>query len=227
MDTLKEKIFITYALLCRFTYKIPESMDPVVAAPLMCAGITVFNSLHRSQIPPTGRIAVVGIGGLGHLALQFARAWGCHVTAISHSANKKEEAFSFGAHDFLSSKDFTPEYIAKLEKYDLVLHTVSQNLDFDLYFGLLKRNATFYMVGIPEGPITLQNPTHLLVNQNSFKGGIVGGRYPIELMLEFAQRHNIKAKIEEYSYDIKGLEEAIARCDVSATRYRAVLVAKD
>ncbi|KAI9481368.1 MAG: chaperonin 10-like protein [Benjaminiella poitrasii] len=211
----------------RWAYKIPEGLPLDTAATLMCAGVTVFNALHASKIAPTARIAVIGIGGLGHLALQFARAWGCHVTAISHSPSKKEEALKMGAHDFLSSKDFTPEYIAKLDKYDLILDTVSVNLDFDLYIDLLKRNGAFYLIGLPDAPITFKNSMNFLVNQNVFKGSIIGGRYVIDLMLEFAQRHNIRTMTEEYSFNLEGLEQAIERCDKSLARYRAVLVAKD
>ncbi|CAO3656801.1 unnamed protein product [Mucor hiemalis] len=208
----------------RFAYKLPEGMEPKYAASLFCAGVTVFNALHTSKVPPTGRVAVVGIGGLGHLALQFARAWGVHVTAISHSPNKKEEALGFGAHDFLSGKDLTPESIEKLDKYDLILDTVSASLDWDLYLSLLDRNGQFYLIGLPDSSVEIKNPTGLLVDQKAFKGSIVGGRYVVELMLEFAQRHNIKPKIEEYSFDLNGLHSAIERCDKSQTRYRAILV---
>lgn len=208
-------------------YKIPSDLEPKYAGPLMCAGITVFNSLYSAKVPPTGRVAVVGIGGLGHLALQFARAWGCHVTAISGSPDKKQEAVGFGAHDFLNSREFTPEYIEKLEKYDVILNTVSADLDWDVYMSLLKRNGEFILMGIPDSSIEFKNPMEILAGQKTFKGSVVGGRYSIQLMLEFAGRHNIKPQIEEYEFNLDGLHTAIERCETSQARYRGVLVAKD
>lgn len=216
-----------YLLSYSFVYKIPDHLEPKHAGPLMCAGITVFNALYTSGVRPTDRVAVVGIGGLGHLALQFARAWGCHVTAISGSPDKKEEALGFGAHDFLNSREFTAESIEQLSKYDLILDTVSANLDWDLYMSLLKRNGQFILLGLPDSSVEFKNPLEILGGQKSFKGSIVGGRYAIELMLEFAGRHNIKPQIEEYDFDLDGLHKAIERCDASKTRYRAVLVAKE
>ena len=211
----------------RFAYKIPDGMEAKDAASLFCAGVTVFNALVKSNIPPTGRVAVVGIGGLGHLALQFARAWGVHVTALSHSPNKKEEAIGFGAHDFLSDKDLTPENIEKLQKYDLILDTVSASLDWDLYFSLLNPNATLVLMGLPDSSIEIKQPLNIIAGQKALRGGMVGGRYVVELMLEFAQRHNVKPQIEEYSFDLDGLHEAIDRCDKSKARYRAILVDKN
>jgi uncharacterized zinc-type alcohol dehydrogenase-like protein len=169
----------------------------------------------------------VGIGGLGSLALSFSNKWGCHVTAISGSANKKEEALKFGAHDFLNSKDLSKEYIEKMEKFDLILDTVSASLDWDLYLSLLNKNGALYMIGLPDSAIEIKNPVGLLVEQKSLRGSIVGGRYSIELMLEFAQRHNIKTLLEEYPLNIKGLEAAMERCDKGQARYRGVLLAKD
>ncbi|KAI8370061.1 chaperonin 10-like protein [Choanephora cucurbitarum] len=211
----------------RFTYKIPEELEPKYAASLMCAGVTVFNAIYSSKILPTGRIAVIGIGGLGHLAIQFAKAWGCHVTAISTSADKKEEAMKFGAHDFLVSKEFTKESVAKLNKFDLILDTVSVNLDWDIYLGLLKKNGSLAFMSVTSDPITFKDVNSFLVDQKTFKGSIVGGRYIIDLMLEFAARHQIKPQIEEYPFDIDGIQEAIKTCDSGKARYRGVLVAKD
>lgn len=197
------------------------------AAVFMCAGITVFSTLYNSKILPTARVAVIGIGGLGHLALQFAKAWGCHVTAISHNADKKDEALKFGAHDFLCSKDFNDEFIAGVEPYDMIIDTVSANIDFDEYMSLLKRNGYFYLVGIPDAPVTVHKPLPFLQNQLSLRTSIMGGRYAMSLMLEFAKRHNIKSMIEEYPLELDGLHKAIERCDKSKARYRAVLIAKD
>ncbi|KAL1932561.1 hypothetical protein VTP01DRAFT_8239 [Rhizomucor pusillus] len=130
-----------HGVVCKegFVYKIPDGFTPQEAAPLMCTGLTVFTALPQAKLLPTARIAVVGIGGLGHLALQFASAWGCHVTAISHTPNKKDECLTFGAHEFMVSKDFTPEYIEIASKFDLILDTVSIDLEWDTYLDLLDR----------------------------------------------------------------------------------------
>ncbi|KAI8877128.1 GroES-like protein [Backusella circina FSU 941] len=159
----------------RLSYKIPEKIEPKYSGPLMCAGVTVFNAIYSSSVLPSSRIAVVGIGGLGHLALQFARAWGCHVTAISHSPDKKEEALGFGAHDFLVSKDFSPESISKMKKHDLVIDTVSANLEWDVYLSLVKRNGSFTVIGFPGNPIEIKNVPVFIIEQKKFRGSIVGG----------------------------------------------------
>ncbi|KAI9331772.1 chaperonin 10-like protein [Pilaira anomala] len=160
----------------RFEYKIPEGMKPKFAGPLFCSGVAVFNALYYSKVPPTDRVAVIGIG---QLTIQFCHAWGVHCT--------KQEEIGFVVHDFLASKDLTPEYIDTLKKYDIIINTVSTSLvDWDLYLALLKPD------------------------QKSIKGSHVGGRYAIELMLEFAKRHNIKPTIEEYPLDLDGLHAAIA-----------------
>ncbi|KAI8083972.1 uncharacterized protein B0P05DRAFT_578471 [Gilbertella persicaria] len=212
----------------RFAYKLPENMEPKYAASLMCAGVTVFNAIYSSNILPTGRVAVIGIGGLGHLAIQFAKAWGCHVTAISHSADKKDEALKFGAHDFLNSKEFSKEFVENVkDKYDLILDTVSISLDWDIYLGLLKKNGAFYLMSVIDNPITIKEVNGFLVNQKTFKGSIVGGRYVISLMLEFAARHQIKPQIQEYPFDLDGLQEAIKACHEGKARYRGILIAKD
>jgi uncharacterized zinc-type alcohol dehydrogenase-like protein len=193
----------------------------------MCAGITVFNAIYISNVRPTGRIGVVGIGGLGHLALQFARAWGCHVTAISGSADKKEEALGFGAHDFLVSRNLKIEDVKAEDKFDLILDTVSASLDWDLYISLLKRNGAMYLMGFPDKPMEIKNAANLITAQASLRGAINGGRYLTELMLDFADRHNIKPMVEEYPFSVQGIEESMEVCGKSKARYRGVLVAKE
>ncbi|KAI9499710.1 hypothetical protein BDB00DRAFT_752919 [Zychaea mexicana] len=208
----------------RFVYAIPKNLKPSEAAPLMCAGLTVFSALMQANLSPTARVAIVGIGGLGHLALQFARAWGCHVTAISHTPGKKEECLKFGAHDFMASKDFTPEYIEKAPRFDLILDTVSVDLEWDTYLELLDRNGSFFLIGIPENPIKISNILGFLQSQRVFKGAILGGRYMVDLMLEFASRHNIKPAVTDYPMTPDGISQAIKDSESNKIRYRAVLI---
>ncbi|KAI8972129.1 chaperonin 10-like protein [Pilobolus umbonatus] len=213
--------FATYQISnSRFAYKIPDGMDPKNAAPLMCAGVTVFNAIYNSGIKATGHIAVIGIGGLGHLAIQFAKAWGCHVTAISHSPDKREEALSFGAHEFLVSSE------AGNSKFDLILNTVPQSLEWDDLFKQLKRNGTFYFLGIPRGSVDIKRPVKVIDGQLSLRGGIVGGRAIVPLMLEFAHRHHIKPVVQEFPLSEEGVKEAVELCGSGKARYRAVLIKK-
>lgn len=213
-----------YIYICRFAFKVPESLEPKHAAILMCAGITVFNAIYSNKVLPTSRVAIIGIGGLGHLALQFARAWGCHVTAISHSESKRAEALKFGAHDFLVDKDVKPESIAENDKFDFIFDTVSQAVDYEVYYQLLKRSGNFTLVGIPSDAVTVKNPLGFITSQLQVKGSFIGGRHAIELMLEFAARHNIKPQIEEYPFDLEHLEKAVDSCRSGKARYRGILV---
>ncbi|KAL0093906.1 chaperonin 10-like protein [Phycomyces blakesleeanus] len=212
----------------RFVYKIPKGLEAKDAAPLMCAGVTVFSALIQSGVTPTGRIGVVGIGGLGHLALQFSRAWGCHVTAISTSPSKKEEALGFGAHDYISSRDFGEDFvIADEDKYDVILNTVSAKLNWDEYLNLLKPAGKFMMIGIPDGSIEVKDVVGMIMDRRAVVGTILGGRSMVTSMLEFATRHNIKPAVEEYPFTATGLADAIISCHTNKARYRGVLVAED
>ncbi|KAG2219265.1 hypothetical protein INT45_000041 [Circinella minor] len=214
-----------HSVVCKakFIYSIPDCFTPQEAAPLMCAGLTVFTALHIAQVPPTAHVAIVGIGGLGHIGLQFARAWGCHVTAISHTPSKKEDAFKFGAHEFLCSKDFTPEYIEKAPKFDYILNTVSVNIEWDNYMDLLDSNGQLFMLGIPEGPIVIEKVLANIANQKTLRGSVNGSRYVVDLMLEFAARHNIKPAVVDYPMTPEGISKAIKDNEDNSTRYRAVL----
>jgi len=210
----------------RFCYKIPETIEPKYAGPLMCAGATVFSAIYNYNINPTHRVGVVGIGGLGHLALQFAKAWGCYVVAISTNSSKIEEAKSFGAHEFWNSKEFTDEKIEKLEKLDFIINTVSGELPWDQYLSLLKPNGTFILVGVTEKPLTLHGGP-FLGHQLKFAGSLVASRHVSNKMLQFAARHNIKPQIEEYPMTAEGTTQAVQRVRDNKARYRAVLIAPE
>ncbi|KAI7868487.1 hypothetical protein BDF14DRAFT_1966728 [Spinellus fusiger] len=208
----------------RFAYKIPKGLSAKDAAPLMCAGVTVFSSLVQSGVTPIGRVAIVGIGGLGHLALQFARAWGCHVTAISTSPDKKDEALSFGAHEYISSRDFGDFGTREEDKFDVIFNTVSAVLDWDKYLGFLKPNGKLMLIGIPDAPVEIKNSVRVIVEQLSFVGVLIGGRLLTQQALEFAARHNIKPLIEEFTFSTEGIENAFELCESNKMRYRGVLV---
>ncbi len=198
---------------------IPEGIDLESAGPLFCGGVTVFNPLVQYDIQPTDRVAVIGIGGLGHMALQFLNAWGCEVTAFTSSEEKKQEALELGAHHTLNSRD--PKAIeAAAGRFDLLISTVNVKLDWNLYLGTLKPRGRLHFVGATLDPIDI-NVFSLILAQRTISGSPVGSPGTIAKMLEFAQRHDIKPVIEKFSFD--KINEALDRLRSGQAHYRIVL----
>mgnify|MGYP001824100193 CR=1 FL=1 len=198
---------------------IPEDMDLESAGPLFCGGITVFNPLVQFDVKPTDKVAVIGIGGLGHLALQFLNAWGCDVTAFTSSEAKKKEALQLGAHHALNSRD-NKEIEAAAASFDLVISTVNVKLDWNLYLGTLKPRGRLHFVGATLDPLDI-SVFSLLLGQRSVSGSPVGSPATIASMLEFAKLHHIRPVIEKFSFeDVNG---AVARLRSGRARYRVVL----
>jgi alcohol/geraniol dehydrogenase (NADP+) len=199
--------------------KLPENMDVASAGPLFCGGITVFNPLVQFDLKPTSRVGVIGIGGLGHIALQFLRAWGCEVTAFTSSDSKREEALAMGAHRTVNSRD--SEALAKEEKrFDLILSTVNVKLDWNVYVAALKHKGRLHLVGATLEPLDLA-AFPLLGGQRSVSGSPVGSPGVIAQMLEFAARHDIKPVIE--TFPMSQVNEAMDRLKSGKARYRIVL----
>lgn len=198
---------------------VPDGVDLESAGPLFCAGITVFNPLVQFDIKPTDKVAVIGIGGLGHLALQFLNAWGCEVTAFTSSEEKKKEALSLGAHDTVNSRDQT-EIEAAASRFDLVISTVNVKLDWNLYLGTLNPRGRLHFVGATLDPLDI-NAFSLIMGQRSVSGSPVGSPAIIAKMLEFTRLHNIKPVIEKFSFD--DINEAITRLRSGLAHYRIVL----
>lgn len=198
---------------------IPEGIDLESAGPLFCGGVTVFNPLVQFDIQPTDKVAVIGIGGLGHMALQFLNAWGCEVTAFTSSDDKKQEAMEMGAHHTLNSRD--PKAIeAAAGRFDLLISTVNVKLDWNLYLGTLKPRGRLHFVGATLDPLDI-NVFSLIMAQRTISGSPVGSPATIAKMLEFAQRHNIKPVIEKFSFD--RINEALDRLRSGNAHYRIVL----
>ncbi len=198
---------------------IPEGIDLESAGPLFCGGVTVFNPLVQFNIQPTDKVAVLGIGGLGHLALQFLHAWGCEVTAFTSSEVKKKEALEMGAHHTLNSRD--PKAIeAAAGRFDLLLSTVNVKLDWNLYLGSLKPRGRLHFVGATLDPLDI-NVFSLIMAQRTISGSPVGSPATIAKMLEFAKRHNIKPVIEKFRFD--RINEALDRLRSGNAHYRIVL----
>ncbi|MBT8148817.1 MAG: NAD(P)-dependent alcohol dehydrogenase [Pseudomonadales bacterium] len=198
---------------------IPDSVDPASAGPLFCAGITVFNPLVQFDIKPTDKVAVIGIGGLGHLALQFLRAWGCEVTAFTSSDAKRKEYMKLGANYTLKSLD-SAEIEAAAGNFDLVLTTVNVKLDWNLYLNTLKPRGRLHFVGATLEPLDIAAFT-LIGGQRSVSGSPVGSPATIAQMLDFAGMHGIKPVIERFNFS--EINQAIARLRSGEAHYRIVL----
>jgi uncharacterized zinc-type alcohol dehydrogenase-like protein len=192
---------------------------PQTAAPLMCGGITVFNPLLLCDVKPTARVGVVGIGGLGHMALLFAHAWGCEVTAFSSSPEKEEEARGFGAHHFINSRD--PEAIKKAaNSLDFILSTVNVPLDWPAYIAALRPRGRLHLVGAVLQPLSF--PLFpLLAGQKSLSSSPTGSPAAIATMLSFAARHHIEPTVEAYRFS--EINEALEKLRHGKPRYRIVL----
>jgi len=204
-----------------FAYAIPDAIACEHAGPLMCAGTTVFAPLLRHNVKPTDRVAVVGIGGLGHLAIQFMAKWGCEVTAISSTSKSEDLALALGAHHFIHAGD--PDALARqADSFDFILSTASGDLPWDDYVHALKPQARLCIVGVPTKAISLE-PFGLLTREKLIAGGIPASPVETRLMLDFAARHGIKPIVETFS--IGQIDQAIDHVRQGKARFRAVLVA--
>ena len=156
-----------------FVHAIPDALGLDVAAPLLCAGITTYSPLKHWGAGPGSQVAVIGLGGLGHLGVKFAAALGAEVTVLSQSLSKKDDGLRMGAqHYYATSDDAT--FDDNEQRFDLVINTVSANLDLDRYLGMMRRNGTFVEVGLPENPLTVK-AGNLLYPRVSLSGSMIGG----------------------------------------------------
>jgi uncharacterized zinc-type alcohol dehydrogenase-like protein len=203
----------------RFVVPIPDALDSEGAAPLLCAGITVYNPLRINGINPSSRVGVAGIGGLGHLAIQFARVFGAEVTAFSTSTAKEEEARALGAHHFVNSLESKAmrEFAGAL---DFILTTVNADQDWSAYLQCLRPTGTLWFVGVPPSPLSI-HAFPLISGLRSIGGSPVGSPSRLREMLDVAARHGVKATTE--LFPMAKANEAIEKVKKSKVRYRAVL----
>ncbi|WP_448318523.1 NAD(P)-dependent alcohol dehydrogenase [Streptomyces sp. CO7] len=202
-----------------YTVRIPDGLSLDVAAPLLCAGITTYSPLKNWGAGPGKKIAVVGLGGLGHMAVKIAHAMGAEVTVLSQSLRKKEDGLKLGADHYYATAD--PRTFEELRgEFDLIVSTVSANVDFNAYLGLLKTGGTLVNVGAPENPISLQLFALIGGNKN-LAGSMIGGIAETQEMLDFCAEHGLGAEIELISAD--RINEAYERVVASDVRYRFVI----
>jgi alcohol/geraniol dehydrogenase (NADP+) len=197
---------------------IPEGVDLAKAGPLLCGGITVFNPLVEQDVKPTDRVGVIGIGGLGHMALQFLNKWGCHVTAFTTSANKADEAKKMGAHAVINTN--SEEELKKASgSFNFILSTVNAKLNLDAYVWALAPKGRFHTVGVlPEVQLGVYP---LLVGDKSIGSSPSGAPATVLAMLDFCARHNIAPVTEEFP--MSKLNEAFVHLESGKARYRVVL----
>lgn len=198
---------------------LPDSMKANEAGPLFCGGITVFNPIVQFGVRPTHRVGVIGIGGLGHMALQFLNKWGCEVTAFSSTPGKEAEAKKMGAHYVVNSKD--SKAMASLAgRFDFVINTTNANLDWASYINALAPRGRLHTVGAMSDPIPA-GAFALITGQRSISGSPLGSPATIRDMLDFCTRHNILPVTEHFA--MKDVNKALDHLRSGKARYRIVL----
>ena len=203
----------------RFVIPIPAALESENAAPLLCGGITVYSPLRNHLARPSSRVAVVGIGGLGHMGIQFARAFGSEVTAFSTSKDKEAEARSLGAHHFVNTRETSA--VKKLAGcFDLILSTAAADQDFQALVNALRPKGTLLVLGAAAKPLQIAGFS-LISGQKAIAGSPTGSPRDLSEMLDVAARHNIKAITE--LYPMKDANKAVASVKQNKVRYRAVL----
>lgn len=202
-----------------FVVRIPDNIELDVAAPLLCAGITTYSPLNHWAAGPGKKVAVIGMGGLGHMAVKIAHAMGAEVTVLSQTLNKKDDGLQFGASQYYATND--AETFEKLAgTFDLIINTVSAKINLDAYLRLLTLDGTLVNVGAPAEPLSL-SVFSLIGHRRSFAGSMIGGIRETQEMLDFCGKHNIVPNIEVISAD--QIDEAYKRVLASDVKYRFVI----
>jgi len=201
-----------------YVLRIPSGIPLERAAPLLCAGITTYSPLRHFGVQAGDHVAVVGLGGLGHMGVKLARAMGTRVTVLSHSPGKRDDALKLGADDFLATQD--EEVFAKhVKRFDFILDTASATHDYNAYLNLLRRDGTMVLVGVP-GPTPLAAGS-LIMGRRKLAGSLIGGIHETQEMLDFCAEHGVAADVEVIS--IQQINDAYERMLRSDVRYRFVI----
>lgn len=202
-----------------FALRVPRHLDLAAAAPLLCAGITTYSPLRHWNAGKGKRVGIVGLGGLGHMAVKLANAFGANVVLFTRSPNKAEDAARLGAHEVIISGNEN-EMLKNANSFDFILDTVSTDHDINAYLNLLKRDATLTLVGAPERPLPVA-PFSLIFKRRSLAGSSIGGIRETQEMLDFCGEHGIVCDIEKIG--IGQINEAYARLLRSDVKYRFVI----
>jgi uncharacterized zinc-type alcohol dehydrogenase-like protein len=210
-----EKIVVDEAYVVR----IPDRLPLRIAAPLLCAGITMYSPLRHWKAGPGMRVAIVGFGGLGHVGVSISAALGAHTTVFDLTMDKRDDALRRGAADYRLTTD--PAILTELAgTFDLIVSTVPGNLDYDAFLQLLALDGTFVNLGVPKQPISF-DVFSLLYNRRSIAGTLVGGIEETQEMLDFCAMHGIEAEVE--TTDADGIDAAFDRVAAGDARYRFVI----
>ncbi|GAC1411894.1 MAG: NAD(P)-dependent alcohol dehydrogenase [Candidatus Velthaea sp.] len=203
----------------KYTLRIPDNLPLDAAAPLLCAGITLYSPLKHWKAGPGKNIAIVGFGGLGHMGVKLAHALGAKVTVLSQSLSKEADGKRLGADHYYATSD--PQTFEKLAgSFDLIINTVSAVLDWNQYLGLLKVDGTMVVVGIPDQPVPIE-AFGIVMGRRSLAGSLIGGIAETQEMLDFCSKHGITSEIEVV--DVQGINAAYERVVKSDVRYRFVI----
>ena len=203
----------------RFAIPVPEALESESVAPLLCGGITVYSPLRNHGVRPFSRVGVIGIGGLGHIGIQFAKAFGAEVTAFSTSKDKEGEAKLLGAHQFVNTRD-TGALKKVAGSFDFLLSTVGADQDWQGYVNALRPKGVMCVVGAPPSPIQVQ-AFSLIGQQKGISGSPTGSPRDLHEMLDVAARHGVKAITERFA--MSKANDAVAKVKKNQIRYRAVL----
>ena len=203
-----------------FTVRIPDQLNLAASAPLLCAGITTYSPLKHWKVGQGHKLAVIGLGGLGHMAVKFGVALGAEVTVLSTSPHKETDAKRLGAHHFVVTTD--AEAVAKIKaSFDFILDSISAEHDVDFYLDLLRLDGVHIMVGIPPAGFTIKNVGGFQIGRKSVVGSAVGGMPETQEMLDFCAKHNITADIELIA--IQDIHAAYERMLKGNVKYRFVI----
>ncbi|KAF2420704.1 GroES-like protein, partial [Tothia fuscella] len=205
-----------------YVFAIPAAMADEDAAPLMCGGATVFNVLRLYDVKPTERVGIIGVGGLGHLAIQFAAKMGCDVTVFSGSDSKKEEVLGFGAKHFVATKGVKGLDLQG-RQLDRLLVTTSAQPDWDLYIPAMAPMGTIFLLSVSTDKLVMPY-TPLLLQGLRIQGSLVASRHTLTEMLEFAALHSIKPTLMKFPLTVEGIAEGVKTLEGGSMRYRGVLI---
>ncbi len=202
-----------------FALKVPANLDLAAAAPLLCAGITTYSPLKHWKAGPGKKVGIVGLGGLGHMGVKFARAFGAHVVLFTTSPGKTADALRLGANEVVVSKD-AAQMAAHANSFDFILDCVSAEHDVNAYLALLKRDGTMTLVGVPEKPFAVA-AFSVILGRRSLAGSAIGGLAETQEMLDFCGQHNITSDVEMIRMD--QINTAYDRMLKSDVKYRFVI----